>query len=183
MPTAKKRIKQRPTALRVTKRRRQPSLNSRAKSPKFPFRAGLQRELQLIRRNNLGMTLVLSLRLLRRIPWAFQRMVRQKQCQLTCAITNLGDPVAKLRLPRRDGRIVAGKNELLGLDLLAPWRSRSAVSFSVFTYPGRLCINLHYDPRVLESQQVAELIDTYRDQLCDAIGSNPRVTPKSAAAR
>jgi hypothetical protein len=83
---------------------------------------GIHDEMQLIKRLHLGLTFVLSLRALRAVPGALARMTRADRCKATCVFTNLGAPLARVPLPRNNGRIAAGDVILESIDALAPLR-------------------------------------------------------------
>ncbi|MGW8256044.1 MAG: hypothetical protein ACWGMZ_01015 [Thermoguttaceae bacterium] len=118
-------------------------------------------EMQLIKRNQLGLTFVLSLAALRKIPGVVPRMVRSDNCRATSVLTNLGKAFSGVSLPRRKGCIVAGNVVLEEMELLAPIHPYTCATFAVFNYAHRLCVSLHYDPRVLSASLAGELLDIY----------------------
>ncbi len=121
----------------------------------------INEEMNLIKRLQLGLTFVLSLRVLRNIPGMIPRMVRADRCRATSVMTNLGKAFSQVTLPRRGGRIVVGNVVLEEMELLAPIHPYTCATFVAFIYAHRLCISLHYDSRVLSPDGAKDLLDTY----------------------
>ena len=117
--------------------------------------------MQLIKNNHLGLTFVLLLRLLKRLPGGLRGTARADRCAATCLVTNVGEPLAKTPLPEEDGRLMVGGMRLEGIDPLPPLRPLTAAAFTLFRYMGRQCITLHYDSRPLTREQAQDLLDSY----------------------
>jgi len=122
---------------------------------------GIHDEMQLIKRLQLGLTFVFSLRAFHAVPGGLARMTKADRCTATCVLTNLGAPLAKVPLPREEGRLVAGNVVLETLDVLPPFRPRTQAAFAVFRYARRLRITMHYDPRSLAADQAEDLLATF----------------------
>jgi hypothetical protein len=129
--------------------------------------SGVKDEMQLIKRLRLGLTFPFSLAVARWTPGGLARMARQKRGMSTAVLTNLGDPLAKARLPRREGRLVTGGLTLEGLELAAPIRPHTAAAFAVWKDAGALHATLHFDPRRISSNEADELLDRFLRQLHD----------------
>ena len=122
---------------------------------------GVHDEMQQIKRLGLGLTFVLSLWAVRRWPGGLPRMARKAQCSATCLLSNLGTLLADVPLPRQDGRIVLGNAVLESIDGFGPLRPGTYAAFSAFSYAGRLCVTLHYDPRAFSAAEAGDLLDAY----------------------
>jgi len=122
---------------------------------------GIHEQVQRIRRRQLGLTFVLSLRAFQTLPGGLSRATRDDRCTATCVLTNVGAPLAGVRLPRRDGRIVTGNMVLESVDSLAPIRPYTCAAFAVTRYAHKLLITLNYDPRPLSAGQAKNLLATF----------------------
>lgn len=123
--------------------------------------AGIDAEMNLIKRNQLGFTFPLSLRFTRSLPGAISRMRRMSKkevCRGTAVLSNLVRPFTDAPLPRRDGRLVAGGLTLERIEFLPPVRPHTLAAFGVLTYAERLNVALHFDPRGLTEQDASELL-------------------------
>jgi NRPS condensation-like uncharacterized protein len=181
-----------PINLRTAKDRQMPTANlvsmifldrrpAQFGSPKHLLKT-INAEMDLIKRLQLGLTFVLSLSVLRKIPGIIKRMVRADRCRATAVMTNLGRVFTHLPLPRSDGRIVAANVVLEGIELIAPIHPYTCASLAVFIYAHRLYVTLHYDPRVMSSNRAEDLIDTYMDFLqATAQSSSKQIQTQSSA--
>ena len=127
--------------------------------------AGIHREMQRIKRFRLGLTFVLSLRLLKFLPGGIRRTVEADRCQSTCVFTNLGPLLTDTPLVQSDGRVVAGDLVLDGMDIFPPLRPHTCAAFCIFTYAGRLNVTLNYDARPLSKADAAALLETYMQRI------------------
>jgi len=122
---------------------------------------GIHDEMQLIKQFQLGLTFVFSLRVFRALPGGLARATKADRPAVTCVLTNVGTALARVPLPRREGRIVAGNVVLEGMDCLAPIRPYTSAAFTLFKYAHKLNVTLHYDPRPLSPGQAEDLLDTF----------------------
>lgn len=127
--------------------------------------ASLHRELRQVKTNRLANTFVRGLELRRRLPGGLVGSVRRRTCQATAALTNVGQTLDSSRLPRREGKLVAGDLLLEAVDFLPPIRPLTCVSFSACTYADRLAICLQYDPRALAEPAVGRLFASFVEGL------------------
>ncbi|MEE8451461.1 MAG: condensation domain-containing protein [Thermoguttaceae bacterium] len=127
--------------------------------------AGIHREMQRIKRLRLGLTFVLSLRLLKYLPGGIARTVETDHCQSTCVFTNLGPLFVDTPLAQSDGRVVSGSLVLEGMDILPPLRPHTCAALCIFTYAGRLNVTLHYDARPLSKTDAESLLETYMQNI------------------
>ncbi len=73
--------------------------------------------------------------------------------------TNMGRLFAPYPLIDERGRVTAGDVVLEDMDLLPPLRPLTCTAITTWSYAGRLCFTLHYDPRVVTAGQAGELAD------------------------
>ncbi len=133
----------------------------------------IQDEMQLIKRNRLSLTFVLSLAVARLLPGGVRKMVPDNRCWATCIFSNLGVILTGTPLPRRDGKLLLGNVTLDELDFVTPLRPHTAAACCVYTYAGRMFVMLHCDPRSLTADQANELLTTYLARIRDSIrGTN-----------
>ena len=125
----------------------------------------IHRELQQVKTRGLARTFLRSLQLRRRLPGGLPRSVRSRKYSATAALTNVGETLTASRLPRRDGKLVAGNLLLEAADFLAPIRPLTCVSFSACTYAGQLAISLQYDPRAFSDPAADRLFQAFLAQL------------------
>ena len=131
--------------------------------------AGIHREMQRIKRLRLGLTFVLSLRLMKLLPGGIARTVETDRCQSTCVFSNLGLLLADVPLSRSEGRVVSGDMVLEAMDIFPPLHPYTCAAFCIFTYAGRLNVTLHYDPRPLDRADAEELLETFMQHVRDAL--------------
>ncbi len=123
---------------------------------------GIQEEMDLIKRHQLGFTFLLSLKTRRSLPGGLaSAMQKNCECMATSVLTNLGRPFANSLLPRQDGKIVAGDIVLEAVEGVVPLRPHTCAGFALTTYADQLNIVLHYDLRVLTQNQAEDLLNTY----------------------
>jgi hypothetical protein len=169
-----------PMSLRTAVQDRLPAANSvgmlfldrRPRDMEAPDRllASIHKEMQLLKRMQLGWTFVLSLGLCQWLPGGLERRCRNPRCMSTAVLTNLGVLFAHGPLTDGQGRLRIGEVSLEQMDLLPPWRPLTCAAFTVWSYANRLSFTLHYDARVLAADEAGELLDHFvelnRKQAC-----------------
>jgi hypothetical protein len=104
---------------------------------------------------------------------ALWTMIRAPVCLASAVMSNIGDPTRRFsaRLPRRDGRVVAGNLLLEAITGVPPLRPQTRATFSVFAYRRRLTISLRCDPAHLSDRDTAEMLELYARHLrsCAAV--------------
>ena len=116
-------------------------------------------EMQLIKKNQLGLTFPLSLQFSRPFPGAISRLRKLCEkpiCRGTAVLSNLGRPLEDVPLARRNGKIVAGNMTLERMVFLPPIRPHTMAAFGAFTYADRLHLALHFDQRGLTAVDAEE---------------------------
>jgi hypothetical protein len=120
---------------------------------------GIHEQLDLVKRNCLGLIFISFAWLTRLIPGASRRTAQRHRRLGTAIFSNLGQVYERAPLPRIDGRIVAGEVTLEEIAFVAPHYPGTNASFTSTTYADRLTITMHYDLHCLNPQQAQELFD------------------------
>jgi NRPS condensation-like uncharacterized protein len=128
--------------------------------PVQAFYQGVHREMQHIKRCDLGWAFIHGLSLYRRIFGSFRKMMQPNRCWTTATVSNLGRLFADVPLPKREGRVQVDESlELIGVETSPPIRAGSALGISVQTYAGGMTVNLHYDADVLTRSDAQSILD------------------------
>lgn len=132
---------------------------------------GIHDEMNLIKRFQLGLTFVLSLWFMMKIPGGLRNATSASKCQASCLLTNLGILLPRLPLAKSEGKLIVGGVILERADLGAPFRPFQSISVALSNYAGRQKIDLHYDSRVLSPALADDLLDTYTQSLRASLGA------------
>jgi NRPS condensation-like uncharacterized protein len=125
-----------------------------------PFYQGVHREMQHIKRCDLGWAFIFGLTVCRRILGSLRKMTGQNRCWTTATVTNLGRLFGDVPLPRREGCVqIDNSLELIGVETSPPVRSSTALGIGVMTYDDCMTINLHYDSNVLTRSDAQSILD------------------------
>ena len=122
---------------------------------------GINQEMQLIKRNRLGLTMVLSLEASRWLPGGIRNLVHADRCSATCVFSNFGTLFAAPAGASGPQKLRIGDLVLQSADALPPVRSKTSVAISAITYAGRMTLALHYDPDVLSAAEAQSLMDDF----------------------
>ena len=122
---------------------------------------GIHDEMELIKRDHLALTFMISLQVARVWPGGLARATRADRCFATAVFSNFGAPLADAPFPQRDGQLQVGNLVLERADAMPPWRPCTPAVFVANAYGGRLSLGLHYDPRVLSAPQAGALVDGF----------------------
>jgi hypothetical protein len=118
-------------------------------------------QMRVIQAHHLDLVFLAMLNAYRRIPGGLRSIANVDRCGATCLLTNLGEPLARVALPKENGKLLVGNMRLEGFDLLAPLRPKTNAAFSVFRYAGKMCLTLNFDPRVLTNQSARGLMNRF----------------------
>jgi hypothetical protein len=121
----------------------------------------IHQEMSLIKRLQLGLTFVLSLRACQWLPGGLRRMTQNRRCAATAVVTTYGEIRERSSLPYEDGHVVVGGAVLRSVDALPPLRPLTCVALAGVAYAGRLHVTLHYDSRVLTAANAGQLIEDF----------------------
>lgn len=129
----------------------------------------LQAQMQKVKRYQLGFLFIAAQALLSRLPRLRKLVIRQDRCISSCVFSNIGVVFRQIPLPQQDGKLVIGDTTLDNVDFVAPLRPLTAAAFCVCTYAGRLCVNLHFDPRAISKQQAEELLQILAGKIHESL--------------
>jgi hypothetical protein len=140
------------------------------KAGSFNAQARLARvELRLCKKWRLGLTTVHYMQVFRRFRNGLKRLIPKHRCLGTTVLSNLGDPVRHIELPRRNGRIIVGGLTLEAIEPVPPVRPFTRASYGAVFYAGRLTLTVHYDPRCFTPEEGRELLDRFVAEIRRAI--------------
>jgi hypothetical protein len=140
---------------------------------------GIQREMNQIKRLELGHLFSFALRPQRLVPGALRRAARPGRCCVTAVFTNIGRVLERCPLPCIDGRWQAGNVVLLATEVAAPIARNVCASFGVTSYAGRLSLSLHYDARVLSPSAAKTLLSMFARKVETSAGVRTNETLES----
>ena len=143
------------------------------------LRAGIQRQMSLIKEWKLSLNFWRFLNLFRYLPGGLKKQAKKQACRATCALTNLGDLTQRTRHSRRLSKSEKPALAICNFELLAPIRHGTPVAFSVFYFQEELCFSLQYDSRVLRQAEAQQLLDTYLGQLTSHLQDDDDVEPST----
>ncbi len=139
---------------------------------------GLRRETEAIRRWRLGLYFLGGLSMAERIPGALRlgMALLGRQCHATTVLTNIGEFTRRFtaRLPRRNGRIVAGDLILERLVGMPPLRPKTYAGFGAGTYAGELTVTARGDFDRVRADRLERLLRLYVARLSANIGAADR---------
>ncbi len=125
----------------------------------------IHREMNAIKRSKLGFLFTAATMGLNRLPRFRKYVLYRDECASTCVFSNIGVILSRTPLPRRDEKIVMGDIVLEGIDFIAPLRPQTAAAFCVYTYAGRLSVNLHFDTTAISNCQADQLLGILVEQI------------------
>lgn len=128
---------------------------------------------------DLGLSIVSS------IPGLLERMARSSKRKGTAILSSLGDPTRfyAARLPRRDGRPVAGSLTLERLAVRSLVRPGTYLNISTSTLADRLAISATVDEGHLGAGSASRIADEFRQRLLALLDAEVTPTAGSAKAR
>lgn len=143
---------------------------------------GIDRELKVVQRLNLGLTGLALMRAIRWIPGLSRRELSTKKCRETALVTNLGEPFARIPLPRDEAdRVVVAGTTLKHLDLVAPIRPFTHVAVSIFRYADCINFSIHFDKQALKPGKVEGLVRRFTQRIQRSIQQGLARRDKSIA--
>jgi hypothetical protein len=112
-------------------------------------------------------------------------VVHSPICLASAVLSNIGDPTRRFaaKLPRKDGRVVAGNLLLDDITGVPPLRPHTRATFSVFAYRRKLTISLRCDEKYFSDEDTMRLLEMYAKHLRGfAPAAAPEAAPQAAAA-
>lgn len=123
---------------------------------------GVTREMDEIKRKNLGDVLNDVLSALRWLPWGIKIAARDSRCAVTAVVSNLGavdEELQKICSRSTQASRPGGSLSVNELDFLVPLRKGTQIGLGAATHRGGLQLALHYDARWIDGQAAQELLN------------------------
>lgn len=114
-----------------------------------PFLQGIHKEMQRIRKRQLGLALPLGITVGHNLLGGLKKICNSSRCQATAVLTNPGRIFQNSALCNDRHQVVLGDTVLESMDFLAPVRPKTNVTLAAFTYADLLNLTLHYDPATI----------------------------------
>jgi NRPS condensation-like uncharacterized protein len=134
---------------------------------------GIHDEMELIKRNRLGLIFIASLWLKKQWPRRRSSMPPPERCQTTVVVTNVGRSFASSRLRGSDGYFRAGELKLESITMLAPMTPFLSAAITINEYAGELRLAMRYDVRILSRDAAGELLELVVSKLTSWIAVQP----------
>ena len=135
--------------------------------------SGIHEEMELIKRNRLGLIFIASLWFKKHLPKRRSPKSSPNRCQTTVVLTNVGRSFASSPLRSPDGHFIAGNLKLESITMLAPMTPFLSAAITINEYAGELNLAMRYDGRILSRDTSRELLDLVVTCLTDWIAVQP----------
>lgn len=122
---------------------------------------GISLEMRLIKRWKLGLTFVHFTSLAHRLLPDMRWLLPDSRCVATCVLSNLGPVLTESKLPRDDGRIVAGNVRLDRLESAPPIRPLTRASIVIITYGREMSLMMNFDSKAFTREYAQEFLDQF----------------------
>lgn len=122
------------------------------------FAKGIHGQMDVIHSHDLGLTFQAFLKIRSMLPGGVARLAREDYCGATAILTNLGKPLRRTGLPKRQGKLCPGNLVLEELELLPPLRPHTHISFAACRFGGRQQITACFDQRKLTREDAQEML-------------------------
>lgn len=146
---------------------------------------GLRAETAAIKRWRLGLYFLGGLALADRLPGALRlgMGLLGGTCHATTVLTNIGDVGRRFsaRLPRQDGRVVAGNLVLESLVGMPPLRPGTRAGFGTGIYANELTVTVCGDFHALGPGELHRLLDLYVDRIRQSAEQDPGAVRDAAS--
>lgn len=128
---------------------------------------GIYRETELIKNERRGLAFGDTLSGALRYRWMLPWMLSGNRCLATAVLSNAGDPTKRFtaKLPRDQGRIVAGDLILEDIVGVPPLRIKTHVTISIMTYLRKLSICVRCCPKQFSAGDTRRLSEMYSASL------------------
>jgi NRPS condensation-like uncharacterized protein len=141
------------------------------KDPAFLLR-DLQRQMNLIKRYDMGQLFLSSLKTARNIPGGLHWFLEPPSCMATSCLTNIGSFLNQSPLRSSDdGKVRFGKAVLEDILILPPVRPLTMNSTSVIHYAGGFRISSTYDPQHISQDDAVDFLNTFVHSIDQTITS------------
>jgi hypothetical protein len=105
-----------------------------------------------LKRFRLSMSFTRATALFGAIPGGMEFLTKADRCYATSVLSNMGRPLSTARLPKNEGKLVAGGLVLEGAESAPPVRPYTATAWTCLSYNGRLTIVMNYDREHLTAE-------------------------------
>ena len=122
-------------------------------------------EMQIIKRNQLGYTFLMSLQARRWLPGGIRQGARGQKCNATAVFTNVGRVLAKTPLRWEQAGLRCGDVWLERTDVAPPLTAFTSAGFGATWLGDRLAVALHYDPRPITRENAGVLLQAFVQRL------------------
>ncbi|MBX3411411.1 MAG: hypothetical protein KF708_01745 [Pirellulales bacterium] len=117
-----------------------------------------------------GLAFVRSCALIGSIRGGLEFMTRDNRCYATTVLSNMGQVMTDVPLPRQNGKIVAGELVLEAIESAPPVRPFTSMAITPVTYAGRMALVLNYDRERFSAAEAQAFLSLYVQQLHAAAG-------------
>lgn len=132
---------------------------------------GISREMNQVKRHDLGMAVLRAFAVATRLPNGLSRMVPTDRCLTTIILSNAGRIFADLDLPTDRGRVVAGNLTLEHVRVFPAARPWTRAVIQALTYAGRLDVCLGYNPNDFTADESSGFIERLMNRLRESASS------------
>lgn len=137
------------------------------------FLKKIHREMQDVKRLNLGFLLVAGTILVRAVMGNLKSILGFSECWTTMVLTNVGRiwEEQSFSFPRTDeGKLILGEAILEAVESAPPIRPLTAVAVCVTTYAGEMGLTLHYDSRSMNRGLAEDFMDKFQKNVRILLG-------------
>lgn len=142
-------------------------------------------EMNLMKLGRFPLTFCRVLSIVSKIPGCMQLLVSGSRCFATTALSNMGKIFVEAKLPRREGKLMAGNLRLERVESAPPVRSKSVTSFTTLLYDDQITIVMNYDRTHFLAEDARRLLKSITDRISRTISpdaSGGETSPERAAA-
>ncbi len=134
------------------------------------LREGIGREMRTIRQRRLGLYFVGGLGTFCRVPGLIPWFLRRRHSFATAVFSFGGRVLARSKLPRAGGRLVAGNVVLDRIVGVPPIRPLTRAAIGVGIYDGQMTINVRCDPQHFSRGDTLAFARMYQQRLAFTAG-------------
>lgn len=131
----------------------------------FRYLRSLDREVEVIRRWQLGKLFLLAIRGLSVSEGWLEAAARRRKCRGTAVFTGLGEPLGRCGFVRQDDRIQIGGLPLESFDFVGPVRWGTPLYVNWQKHLTQTRISFHVDPRAIHPERAGAMLRQYVDLL------------------
>jgi len=123
-------------------------------------------EIRIIKKFRMAIANIRICQLLRAVPGALERQVTKRdRCYATAAFSYAAAFLARVRLPRREGKLTCGGLVIESIEAAPPIREGTHAAIAALTYAGRLQLMMNYDRDHLTADDARALLEAVAEQI------------------